>query len=91
MIGLDPTPSYSRFSKLLLFTYTREYSISSLISKPSSAQLQHNTDGVQLEGGLVAEQEAAIERGVLLFKLLGNLHAPSDGVPDVRLTTTVRL
>ena len=37
------------------------------------------------DGDLAAAGEAAIERGVLLFKLLGNLHAPSDYLPNVRL------
>jgi hypothetical protein len=36
------------------------------------------------DSDLVAAGEAAIERGVLLFKLLGNLHAPCDYLPDVR-------
>ena len=41
--------------------------------------------GTGTDGDLAAAGEAAIERGVLLFKLLGNLHAPSDYLPDVRL------
>jgi len=41
--------------------------------------------GLGTDGDLAAAGEAAIERGVLLFKLLGNLHAPSDNLPDVRL------
>ena len=47
------------------------------------AQLSVSTEG-RAEGGRPAAMEATMERGVLLFKLLGNLHAPSDDIPNVR-------
>ena len=47
-------------------------------------QMPHAVSGRGAVGGVAAAQEAAVERGVLLFKLLGNLHAPSDDIPDVR-------
>ena len=38
--------------------------------------------------GPAADEAAAcgaLERGLLLFKLLGNLHAPSDALPEVKV------
>ena len=48
-------------------------------------QVPKKGPGTGTDSDLVAAGEAAIERGVLLFKLLGNLHAPSDYLPDVSL------
>ena len=54
----------------------------------TACQVPKKGPGTGTDGDLVAAGEAAIERGVLLFKLLGNLHAPSDNLPDVSLLTT---
>ncbi len=54
-------------------------------------QVPKKGSGTGMDADLVAAGEAAIERGVLLFKLLGNLHAPSDNLPDVRLLAVLRL
>lgn len=46
---------------------------------------QAATGGCAASGPAAAEAAAcgALERGLLLFKLLGNLHAPSDALPEV--------
>ena len=54
----------------------------------SAPQVPRKGPGGATDGDLAAAGEAAIERGVLLFKLLGNLHAPSDYLPSVRPYTS---
>lgn len=49
-----------------------------------AAQIPLSPEGGRAAGGRPAAMEATMERGLLLFKLLGNLHAPSDDIPNVR-------